>query len=64
MKVNFALNHHWCKTNLLPQAVLSYVIFRDFYCQKIHAIEGSVVYPYKNEVICMTLFHIRFFLYF
>ena len=25
MKVNYALNHHWCETSLLSQAVLNYM---------------------------------------
>ena len=32
-----------------------------FYCQKVYTIKGPVLYPYKNEEICMALFHIRIF---
>ena len=34
MKVNYALNHHWCETSLLPQAVLNYVMSRDSIVKK------------------------------
>ena len=47
------------KTSLLPQAVLCDV--QRFYYQKVWAIEGPVLYPYKNEEFCMVLFHIRIF---
>ena len=61
VKVNYALimNYHWYKTSLLPQAVLCDV--QRFYCQKVCAIEGPVLYPYKNAELCMVLFHIRIF---
>ena len=29
LKVNNALNHHWCETSLLPQAILKHVVSRD-----------------------------------
>ena len=32
-----------------------------FHYQKVYAIEGAVLYPYKNEEICLVLFHIRIF---
>ena len=35
-----------------------------FDCHKVCAIKGPDLYPYKNEEICMALFHIRIFLYF
>ena len=34
MKVNYALDHHYCETSLLPQAVLNYLISRDFIVKK------------------------------
>ena len=30
LKVNNVLNHHWCETSLLPQAILKHVVSRDF----------------------------------
>ena len=32
-----------------------------FDCHKVCAIKGPDLYPYKNEEICMALFHIRVF---
>ena len=61
MKVNYALNHHWYETNLLFQAVLNYVMSTDLIVKEVCAIEGPVLYPYKNEEICVALFHIRIF---
>ena len=34
MKVKYALNHHWYETGLLSQAVLNYVMSRDFIIKK------------------------------
>ena len=34
MKVNYALNHDWYETSLLPQAVLNYVMSIDFIIKK------------------------------
>ena len=34
MKVNYALNHDWYETSLLPQAVLNYVMSIDFIVKK------------------------------
>ena len=50
MKVNYALNHLWCETSLLSQAVLNYVMSRDQFCILT-----------LNEEICMVLFCIRIF---
>ena len=30
LKVNNALNNHWCETSLLSQAILKQVVSRDF----------------------------------
>ena len=37
-------------------------MFIDLIVKKVCAIEGPVLYPYKNKEICVALFHIRIFL--
>ena len=64
MKVNYALNHHWYETSLLPQVVFNYVCdVQIFHRQKVCAIVRLLLYPYKNKETCMALFHIRFCVY-
>ena len=35
LKVNNALNRHWCETSLLPQAILKHVVSRDFFVKNL-----------------------------
>ena len=60
MKVKYALNHHWCETTLLPQAVLNYVMSRDFIVKKyVQLRDQFCILTRMNK--SMTLFYIRIF---
>ena len=53
MKVNYALNHDWYETSLLPQAVLSYVMSIDFIVKKsvqLKAIQFCILTKMKKSV--------------
>ena len=42
LKVNNTLNHHWCETSLLPQAVLKHVMPKDFFVINLVHVTSSV----------------------
>ena len=53
---------HWIIIGVKPAYCLK--LFWTMWCPEFSLSmcnEGSVLYPYKNEEICMALFHIRFF---
>ena len=60
MQANYALNHHWCETGLFPQAVLNYVMSRDFIIKKpVQLRDQSCILTRMKK--SMALFHIRIF---
>ena len=61
IKVNYALNHHWYETSLLPQAVLNYMWYPEISLSKSLCNWGSSSVSLQNKEICMALFHIRIF---
>ena len=61
MKVNYALNHHWYETRLLPQTVSNYAMSRDFIVKKSED-QSCILTRMKKSV--WHCFISEFFLYF
>ena len=47
-----ALNHHWYETSLLPQAILKYVVARDFILK--NSVHGTSSVSWRNLWHCFT----------